>query len=207
MTIYDLATGNARYIQHPKWPHHCDSRFHLRCVGLRPGCASGHSYSHEGRYLAVAERHHGKDCIGIYDVAALYALVRVGRLPIRHVWRYTSMMLHLDQELTVSHSTFPCRLPTFRAFCGRHVGSTSPLGTLHYPYLHTRSLCICRLTPAVLTTRLLTSRTASDPFLTIIPYLQPVRRSRNGYTDDRMGSWGKMDSSWRMGRQSQDSRE
>ncbi|CAD6578630.1 MAG: hypothetical protein TREMPRED_002234 [Tremellales sp. Tagirdzhanova-0007] len=58
LTIYDLSTGNARYIQHPKSPHNC------------------HTYSPDGRYLAVAERHDGKDFIGVYDAAARYALVR-----------------------------------------------------------------------------------------------------------------------------------
>lgn len=38
---------------------------------------SGHAYSPDSRYLAVAERHSGKEYIGIYDVGLEYQLLRV----------------------------------------------------------------------------------------------------------------------------------
>ncbi|KAK4684587.1 WD repeat-containing protein WRAP73, partial [Tremellales sp. Uapishka_1] len=58
ITIYDLTCGQARCIQHPKSSVNC------------------HSYAPDGRHLAVAEHHGGKDHIGIYDVHDSYALVR-----------------------------------------------------------------------------------------------------------------------------------
>ncbi|ORY23945.1 hypothetical protein BCR39DRAFT_548449 [Naematelia encephala] len=58
LTIYDLATGDASCIQYPKSPLNC------------------HTFSPDGRYLAIVERHGGKDHVGVYDAQAGYRLVR-----------------------------------------------------------------------------------------------------------------------------------
>ncbi|ODO12099.1 hypothetical protein I350_00885 [Cryptococcus amylolentus CBS 6273] len=55
MNIYDLSTGNTSVIQNAK---------------------TGHTYSHDSRYIAVAEKHYGKEYIGVYDVLDQYALIR-----------------------------------------------------------------------------------------------------------------------------------
>ncbi|KAK8865625.1 hypothetical protein IAR55_000769 [Kwoniella newhampshirensis] len=58
LSIYDLSTGQIKVIQHPKSHQSC------------------HTYSPDARYLAVAERHLGKDYVGVYDVLDGHRLVR-----------------------------------------------------------------------------------------------------------------------------------
>ncbi|WWC88231.1 uncharacterized protein L201_003136 [Kwoniella dendrophila CBS 6074] len=58
ISVYDLTTGITRIIQNPK--------SHLQC----------HTYSPDNRYMAIAEKHLGKEYIGIYDVIDTYHLVR-----------------------------------------------------------------------------------------------------------------------------------
>lgn len=80
LTIHDLCTGLARVIQYPKSPSSCESTnqdpldqhsYHL-----------GHTYSPDSRYLAVAERHAGKETVGVYDVGLGYQLLRVSHVSI-----------------------------------------------------------------------------------------------------------------------------
>ncbi|WVQ85730.1 hypothetical protein IAT38_007897 [Cryptococcus sp. DSM 104549] len=57
LSIYNLSTGETKVIQYPK---------SLHC----------HTYSPDARYLAVAEKHLGKEHVGIYDVLDEYNLIR-----------------------------------------------------------------------------------------------------------------------------------
>ncbi|WRT66023.1 uncharacterized protein IL334_002974 [Kwoniella shivajii] len=58
LAIYDLSTGVTRIIQNPKSHHHC------------------HSYSPDNRFLAIVEKHLGKEYVGVYDVLDGYLLIR-----------------------------------------------------------------------------------------------------------------------------------
>ncbi|WWD18198.1 hypothetical protein CI109_102648 [Kwoniella shandongensis] len=58
LSIYDLSTGDVKIIQYPKSHQNC------------------HTYSPDGRYLAVAEKHLGKEYVGVYDVLDGYRLFR-----------------------------------------------------------------------------------------------------------------------------------
>ncbi|OCF75332.1 hypothetical protein I204_04187 [Kwoniella mangroviensis CBS 8886] len=56
--IYDLSNGSTKIIQNPKSPNQC------------------HTYSPDKRYLAIVEKHLGKEYIGIYDMLDHYNLFR-----------------------------------------------------------------------------------------------------------------------------------
>nr|XP_018265096.1 uncharacterized protein I303_03279 [Kwoniella dejecticola CBS 10117]OBR87254.1 hypothetical protein I303_03279 [Kwoniella dejecticola CBS 10117] len=58
LSIFDLSTGITRVIQNPKSHHQC------------------HTYSPDNRYMAIVEKHLGKEYIGIYDVLDNYHLAR-----------------------------------------------------------------------------------------------------------------------------------
>ncbi|WVQ96935.1 hypothetical protein IAU59_004044 [Kwoniella sp. CBS 9459] len=58
LSIYDLSTGITRVIQSPKSHQNC------------------HTYSPDNRYIAVAEKHLGKEYVGIYDVLDGYTMFR-----------------------------------------------------------------------------------------------------------------------------------
>nr|XP_019007567.1 uncharacterized protein I206_07581 [Kwoniella pini CBS 10737]OCF46348.1 hypothetical protein I206_07581 [Kwoniella pini CBS 10737] len=58
LSIFDLSSGITRIIQNPK--------SHLQC----------HTYSSDNRYMAIVEKHLGKEFIGIYDVLDNHHLVR-----------------------------------------------------------------------------------------------------------------------------------
>ncbi|OCF42844.1 hypothetical protein I317_03321 [Kwoniella heveanensis CBS 569] len=58
LSIYDLTTGATSVIQNPKSPQNC------------------HTYSPDYRYIAVAEKHLGKEYVGVYDVLDGYTLFR-----------------------------------------------------------------------------------------------------------------------------------
>jgi len=70
LTMFDLCTGISRVVQYPKSHNHCEFTGHNQLI-------VGHTYSPDSRYLAVAERHHGKEHVGVYDVALGYQLLRV----------------------------------------------------------------------------------------------------------------------------------
>lgn len=57
--IYSLSSGEARLIQN-----------------VKPS-ADGYTYSPDSRYLAVTEKHLGKEYIGVYDILDGYNLLRV----------------------------------------------------------------------------------------------------------------------------------
>ncbi|WVQ71313.1 hypothetical protein IAR50_000841 [Cryptococcus sp. DSM 104548] len=59
INIYDLSTGTTSVIQNTKSSN-----------------GSCHSYSHDSRYIAVAEKHLGKEYLGVYDILDQYALIR-----------------------------------------------------------------------------------------------------------------------------------
>ncbi|XAO23555.1 hypothetical protein I312_102334 [Cryptococcus bacillisporus CA1280] len=56
--IYNLCSGETRFIQN-----------------VKPS-PDGYTYSPDSRYLAVTEKHLGKDCIGVYDILDGYSLLR-----------------------------------------------------------------------------------------------------------------------------------
>ncbi|WVR05544.1 hypothetical protein IAU60_002563 [Kwoniella sp. DSM 27419] len=58
LSIHDLSSGTTRVIQAPK---------------SSTGC---HTYSPDDRYLAVAEVHHGKEHVGVYDILDGHSLFR-----------------------------------------------------------------------------------------------------------------------------------
>ncbi|KAL0252943.1 hypothetical protein I308_102336 [Cryptococcus tetragattii IND107] len=56
--IYSLSSGETRFIHN-----------------VKPN-PDGYTYSPDSRYLAVTEKHLGKDCIGVYDILDGYSLLR-----------------------------------------------------------------------------------------------------------------------------------
>ncbi|WVF71024.1 hypothetical protein IAT40_005820 [Kwoniella sp. CBS 6097] len=58
LSIYDLSAGMTSVVQNAKAPQDC------------------HTYSPDNRYIAVAERHLGKEYVGVYDVLDGYTLFR-----------------------------------------------------------------------------------------------------------------------------------
>nr|XP_019050751.1 hypothetical protein I302_01193 [Kwoniella bestiolae CBS 10118]OCF29681.1 hypothetical protein I302_01193 [Kwoniella bestiolae CBS 10118] len=58
LSIYDLSTGQTKVIQNSKSPYHCNT------------------YSPDKRYLAIVEKHLGKEYIGVYDILDSYNLLR-----------------------------------------------------------------------------------------------------------------------------------
>ncbi|KAI0788631.1 WD repeat-containing protein 8 [Abortiporus biennis] len=63
VTVWSLVTGNPTYIV---FPLHQDR---------------GYAYRNDGRYFVLAERHKGRDAIGVYDVEESYRLVRHYPIP------------------------------------------------------------------------------------------------------------------------------
>lgn len=94
------------------------------CFTSRDSYVTGHTYSPNGRYLAVAERHSGKDHIGVYDTTAQYQLIRVSR----------SLTAILWPNLT-PHRASHCRRTTCRASPGPRVGNGSQPWTPISPYV------------------------------------------------------------------------